>query len=214
MRKLLFAALLSALPMGLSAQIVKVVGTEQNAPTVFQPIGMEGDGLTENFYAEGSQLNRLSIWFDFGAAPDLGSGYGGYFAFVQIDKGQTFESGFLARTFIPPSTNGRFDWVFDTPLEIQAGTGMSFTVWVNNCGERTGNCAVPIGAVRPPSLEVTTGEAFYNGQMRSTDGSPPHTPQDIRFEAQFTLPEPANVILLLSACVPLSALLLRRRNCI
>lgn len=206
MRQWMLAAALICAPMVASGQVV--VGTNQGAPTAWQGLAETANGYTQTVRARGN-LSALSVWFKFGSQPDLGPDFGGWFAFVQVDRGLTFESGFLSVVYIPPTTNGRFDAVFAQPLVFADGEQFSFTVWVNNCSERVDNCAVPVSSTSSlPSLEMTVPDTYFDGEVLNNPSYADPIGADIRFEATF-VPEPATMLLLLPS---FAVLVMRRRR--
>lgn len=205
MKKLLLAAALLCAPTVGQGQVV--IGTEPGAATTLHPFGYTGQGVTQTFIARGGQLARLSFWFYGGQGILAGGDAETFFTALFIQKGSTLIEDYSFRTFLSQQSQGRVDIVFDQPLWMTEEDVYSFILYTNNSGVGCAECA-PIGnRFILPRVEMTSVDAFADGQATIVVGNTVFS-GDVRFEAEFTVPEPSSMALLVLGA-PL--LLYRRR---
>jgi len=191
MKRLLWLAAFLALPAVSHGQVV--IGTDPDVPANRVVFGGEGSGTTQTFVARGQYLRRLSFWFH-GGTTVVPAMY--YFSKFWLDKGPFTEEHVLFNTYLDQEVSGRVDMVFADPLAVIDGEIYSFTLWTNN-GSTAGEdeyClyCTPIGETfRYPQVEMTAIDAYVDGFSSNayTRGQYRRS-GDIRFEAEFLVPEP------------------------
>jgi hypothetical protein len=149
--------------------------------------------------AEGSELSRLSVWYEAGSAP---VDRGGWFVDLEVYKGYEFEwwsHERLREVPLSPRSNGRIDVVFHDPIQMIVGATYSFSFALGDCSEQAPNvryaeCDVNVGPEVNPGFLFTQSDAYGRGYAYSTTGLP--FPGDLWFEAVF-VPEPSRTSLLL-----------------
>lgn len=215
MMRLLLAAVMLLAPLPSHAQIVR--GTDPSVPSVVTYMGSFGNGYSQSFVADGTQLSRLTFWYYPGAAP-AGFPYGWFSTLTVFSRTgyhdfafwQGSGEGVLFGMALDHNTSGRFDIVFPTPLQLVLGDTYAFGVYSNNCSpyEVFAECYVPEGSFALPHIEMTANNAYDRGQAFQLSEGP--NGRDLRFEVVF-LPEPSTAALCAVALLALAVRPLRRR---
>lgn len=200
------ALLTLSVPLRTDAQVL-IDQTDPSAETTTAFTVFDVQWLAQTFVAKSASLTSLTVWFHGGrwGNPRQSDAYARFDIWPGLAAPEEGGQLPLFRTFLDQSHNGELTFLFSSPLVMTEGATYTFALFSSICGD-IGDCGdrgmVPGPTTVFPSLEVTTRDAYADGNMWHDRRWIQYPERDIRFVAVYGVDEP-HTLALLAAIVPL-----------
>jgi hypothetical protein len=217
MRKWILAAVLWFAPVETSGQVIG----DGTADGPNERITMFPNAFFhhQTFVARAEYLTRMDIWY-WGATSDgdpLRPNAGLRFTIYEGTADNVFAGSLnLFSTWLPHTTEGRYSIPFPAPIPVLSGAGYTMLIVSDDCGpinvaSPNFTCPPVTGVYTLPTLAVSVfgGTDLYPDGAYRDNGITPALNRDMLFYAEYTVPEPASIALVVVGTIGVAV---RRRR--